>query len=308
MGGNSSPHGYRYLHHLPRAWAATVTGLASALALFASLALFAAPCRAALTVERIAVHQFEDGPILPQSHVFLPGERVYLSCRFAGYAIAGTADEQKSVKLSWQVEAADGSGVPLAPRAAGRLEQQIFTQDKDWRPKFVWEFVIPPFAPGGTYTVTVHAKDEVGGTELTSRLDIGVRGRDVEPGKELVARNLRLLPTDQDGTGLNPAVYHPGQVLWARFEITGFQYAAKNHYSVEYGLAIEKEDGQQVFAQPTAAEDSSESFYPQRYVPGAVSLNLDPNVPLGTYTLVILMNDKTAAKTAEARAKFRIEP
>ncbi|MEQ1946592.1 MAG: hypothetical protein ABL995_05355 [Bryobacteraceae bacterium] len=270
--------------------------------------MLAAPCHAALTVERIALHQFEDGPILPASHVFLPGERVYISCRFFGYAVAGATDEQKSVKLAWQVEAADGAGVLLVPRAAGRVEQQVFTQDKDWRPKFVWDFVIPPFAPGGTYKVTVQAKDEVGATDLTSHIELGVRGRDVEPGAELVARNLRLLPGDQDGTPLEPAVYHPGQVLWARFEITGYKYAARNRYAVEYGLAIEKEDGQQVFAQPTAAEDSSESYYPQRYVPGAVSLNLDPNVPHGAYTLVILMKDKTGNQTAEARAKFRIEP
>ena len=260
-----------------------------------------------MSVERLALHQFEDGPVLPPSHVFLPGERVYVSCRFSGYAVAGKTDEQRSVKLSWQAEATDGAGVLLAKGSSGKIEQQVFTQDKDWRPKFLYEFIVPPFAPGGTYKLTVRAKDEVGGTDLTSTMEFPVRGREVEPSPTLVARNLRFLPTDQDGAPLEPVVYHPGQVLWARFEITGYKYADKNRYAVEYGLAIEKEDGQQVFAQPAAAEDSSESFYPQRYVPGAVSLNLAQDVPLGAYTLVVLVKDKNSDQTAEARGKFRIE-
>ena len=63
-------------------------------------------------------------------------------------------------------------------------------------------------------------------------------------------------------------MYHPGETLWARFDMTGYKYGDKNHYSVEYGLAILRESGEQVFAQPAAAADSSEGFYPQRYVPG----------------------------------------
>jgi hypothetical protein len=89
--------------------------------------------------------------------------------------------------------------------------------------------------------------------------------------------------------------------------MTGYKYGDKNRYSVEYGLAILRESGEQVFAQPAAAADSNESFYPQRYVPGAVSLNLQPDVPEGSYTLVITMADKVGDQTAEARREFRIQ-
>ena len=71
--------------------------------------------------------------------------------------------------------------------------------------------------------------------------------------------------------------------------------------------AILRESGEQVYAQPAAAADSSEGFYPQRYVPGAVSLNLQPNVPEGSYTLVITMADKVGGQTAEARREFHIQ-
>ena len=96
--------------------------------------------------------------------------------------------------------------------------------------------------------------------------------------------------------------------MWARFDITGFAYAEKNRFQVEYGLAVLKESGEQVFAQPGAASDSNSSFYRQSYVPGALSLNLNPKVPPGNYVLLITMEDKVSGKNAEARGAFRIAP
>lgn len=266
----------------------------------------AQPSWAAISIEQVAVHQFEDGPILSDAHVFLPGETVYFSCRLIGYQVATTGDEQKSVKLSWQLHVSDPGGIPVVPDASGRIQERIFSQDKNWRPKFVYSFVIPPFAPGGRFRIEAKVRDEVGATEADGQLDLRVRGRSVEPSSSLVARNLHFQRTETDATALDPAVYHPGETLWARFDITGYKYGEKNRYSVEYGLAILRETGEQVFAQPAAADDSHESFYPQQYVPGSISLNLDPMVPEGSYILVITMRDKIGEQSAEIRAPFRI--
>jgi hypothetical protein len=273
----------------------------------AGLAVLFAPCSwAALTIERVAVHQFEDGPVLSETHVFLPGETVYFSCRLTGFQAAVSGDDQRSVKLSWQLHVADPAGIAVVPDASGRIDAPVFTQDKNWRPKFVYSFVVPPFAPGGKFHIETKVRDEVGASQADAQLILTVRGREVEPSAELVGRNLHFQRTETDATALDPAIYHPGETLWARFDITGFKYGEKNHYSVEYGLAILRENGDQVFAQPAAADDSHESFYPQQYVPGAISLNLDPMVPEGAYILVITMRDKVGEQAAEVRAPFRI--
>jgi hypothetical protein len=269
--------------------------------------LCAAPAWGALSVERIALHQFEDGPLLGPAHVFLPGESIFFSCRLTGYQTAVSGDEQHSVKLSWRVQISDPSGTPLAPDAAGRIAEPVFSQDKNWIPKFAHSFVVPPFAPGGTYHIKVQAKDEVAGSEIDSGLDFQVRGHPVEPSTTLVGRNLHFLHSEADGPPLDPVIYHPGEMLWARFDITGYQHGDKNRYSVEYGLAILRESGEQVFAQPGAAADTNESFYPQRYVPGALSLSLAPEVPEGTYTLLVTIADKVGNQTAETRGTFRIQ-
>jgi hypothetical protein len=273
----------------------------------AGVLLCAGVGHAAVAIERAALHQFEDGPVLPPSHVFIPGETVFFSCRLNGYQMATTGDEQRSVKLAWQIQVSDPAGVAVELPAAGRIEEPVLPQDKNWLPKFLHSFVVPPYAVGGAYRIAVHVKDEVGGTESASQLEVQVRGLEVEPGDTLVARNLRFLRSEDDGAPLDPAVYRPGEMLWARFEITGYKLADKNHYSVSYGLVVLKEDGEQVFAQPDAAADSKASFYPQRYVPGALSLSLNPGVPAGAYTLVVTMRDEVGQQAAEARGRFRVE-
>lgn len=265
----------------------------------------AEPCLAALTVERLGVHQFEDGPLLDTSHVYLPGETVYVSCRIAGFQ-AATANDQRSVKLSWQLRAVDPAGVLVTPVASGRIETPVFAQDKDWLPKFTQSFVIPPFFSSGTIRIEAQVQDEIGKAAMTAPLDLKVHGREVQRSDTLTARNLHFQRAETDATPLDPAVYHPGEVLWARFDITGYKYGPKNKFDVEYGLAILREDGEQVFAQPAAANDTHESFYAQHYVPGAISLNLDPAVPEGSYTLVITMRDKVGEQSADVRAPFRI--
>jgi hypothetical protein len=266
-----------------------------------------APAFGALATERIALHQFEDGPVLPSTHVFLPGEPIFFSCRLTGFQVAQNRDEQKFVKLAWRMHITDPDGVALARDTEGRIDAQVFEQDKGWLPKFLHNFVVPPYAPGGTYRISIDVRDDVSASEFQTKFEFVVRGHPVEPSGELVVRNLHFLRTEADAPGLDPVVYHPGETLWARFDITGYKFGDKNRYSVEYGLAILKDSGEQVFTQPAAASDSSESFYPQRYVPGALSLNLNADVPLGQYTLVVMIEDKVSGQKAEARGAFQIQ-
>lgn len=255
----------------------------------------------------MALHQFEDGPVLPPEHVFLPGEPIFFSCRLTGFQTEAAKEDQKAVKLSWKVRVTDPSGTALAREASGTIADLVSAMDKNWFPKFLHSFVVPPFAASGTYHIEVSARDEVGGTQWESSVDFGVRGHAVEPSATLTARNLHFLKTEIDGPPLDPVVYHPGETLWARFDMTGYKLGEKNRYSVEYGLAVLRESGEQVFAQPAAAADSNEAFYPQRYVPGALSLQLKADVPEGMYTLLVTIEDKIGGQMAEARGNFRIE-
>lgn len=259
-----------------------------------------------LAIDRIALHQFEDGPVLAPDYQFIPGETAYFSCRLTGYTTL-KKDEKQTVNLSWTMRMLDPAGVPLRTDLSGTIQDEVLPQDKDWKPKFLASFVVPGFAPTGMYHIPVKVKDEVAGSEVSADLTFRVHGHDVTPGDTLTARNFAMLRSENDQFPMRNPVYRGGDRLWARFDIVGYKFAEGNKFSVSYGLAILDATGKQLFAQPDAASESKQSFYPQRYVPGVLSLNLDPNVAKANYTLVVTIEDKIGNQKFEVKQPFTVE-
>jgi len=262
-----------------------------------------------LEIEKFALRQFEDGPALASSHEFLPGETIYWSFRVRGFHINKTendaGDQESHMKLTWTVRATDPKDVLIDKERSGQVEARVFDQDKDWTPRAADSFVVPPFAPNGIYHATVTAKDESG--ETTSTLEFKVRGDKIEPSETLTGHDVRFLRSENDAVPLKNPAYQAGDTLWVRFDITGYKFGEKNKYDVEYGLAILRANGETMFTQPVAAKETSESFYPQHYVPGLLSLGLNPDLPKGSYTLVITMRDKIGNQSWESRNIFQVQ-
>lgn len=281
--------------------------------LFALTSAGALGAQPKLAFDRLALHQYEDGPILAQAEL-LPGETAWFSCRIAGFQSENGAkkDGERRVKIAWQMRVLDPNGVPIEKPRSGRIEESLQAEDQAWKPKFLASFEVPPFAPGGVYRIPVTVRDEIADAEISGQLEFKVRGPTIEPANELTIRDFRFQQSEDDATPFRPAVYHPGGTLWARFEIAGYKYGENNRFSVDYGLAILSvaEPGgepKQLFAQPEAAGESKESFYAQRVVPGVLSLNLDSNVAAGAYTLMVIVHDKIGGGMVELREPFAVE-
>ena len=273
------------------------------------LSCFSLPGAEKLEIEKFALRQFEDGPALPASHEFLPGETIFWSFRVKGYHINKTAndvgDEESRMKLTWALRATDPKGVTIEKERAGHVEARLFDQDKDWTPRAADSFVLPPFAPNGIYHATVTVKDETG--EAKAELEFKVRGDTIEPSDTLIGRDVRFLRSENDQIPRHNPAYQAGDTLWVRFEITGYKFGEKNRYEVEYGLKILGTNGETMFTQPVAAKETSESFYPQHYVPGLLSLGLNKDLPKGSYTMVITMRDKVGDQTWETKEPFQVQ-
>ena len=259
-----------------------------------------------LSIERLVLTQYEDGPALAPGYQFVPGESAYFSCRLAGFQVQ-RKDQARTVKLAWEMRVLDPFSLPIDKEKSGRIEESLSAQDKNWVPKFLSTFTVPPFAPTGTYRIPVTVKDEIAAAEVSGELKFEVRGREVEPSPTLITRNVEMVRSEDDKVPMHPAVYHPGDTLWTKFDITGYKFDKSNQFSVDYGLAILNASGEQVFSQPVAASESKASFYPQRYVPGALSLNLDANVAKTNYTLVVTVRDKIGNQTYETRQPFVVQ-
>lgn len=260
-----------------------------------------------LKAEPMALHRFEDGPLLPESYEFLPGETAYFSCRLSGYQAEKSGEEQRLVKLTWKFTVFDPSGVPIDPPRQGRIEERLAPQDKDWIPKFLVSFAVPPFALPGNYRISVQAKDELAGNETQADLMFRVRAHEVTPSETLVARNFRFLSGEEDTIGTRSGVYRPGEIVWARFDVTGYNFEANARFSVDCGLAVETADGKRLFEQPEAASQSGDSFYPQRYVPITLNVSLDKNVKPATYILIVTLRDNIGHQTSEVRESFLVQ-
>lgn len=267
-----------------------------------------------LAFQRLALHDYEDGPQIQPGYEYLPGETVWFSARIAGYTRQPQDAESQldHVRLTWQMRPADASGTLIIPPMRGVIDETLRPEDKDWVPKFITTFQVPPYAPRGVYKIPVLVRDELSRAELAGQIEFRVRSEDAPAADAPFGlRNFRFLAKEDDRFPLRPAVFHQGAGLFARFEIIGYKLEGNNRYSVEYGLSIlgppsPEGESKPLFTQDAAAADTGESFYPQRWVLGGFGLNLDKDVPLGQHVLVLTLRDKLSGATYEIREPFEV--
>jgi hypothetical protein len=275
-------------------------------------------CPAAdLAVQRLALHQYEDGPLNAPGYEYLPGETVWLSARISGYErkVQDVEEETDNARLSWQLRVLDPSGTLVVPPMRGLIEETLRTkEDREWVPKFVVSFLVPSHAGRGEYRIPVTIRDDISKKEAAGEIRFRVKGEET-PAKDtaLGIRDFRFLANPDDRVPLRPAAYKQGSALIARFQIVGYSYEGNNRFDVDYGLAIQtapdaEGDSRIMLQQERAATEKGESFYAQRWIPAGFGFKLDSDVPVGEYTVILIVRDKITGKTAEVRDTFRVVP
>lgn len=267
------------------------------------LFLWAAPPQP-LTIVQPQFHQFEDGPAVPASSPYLSGDTVFFSFQVAGFKPEG---EDQVVQLSYSLSVRDADNLALVESKSGKLRAELAPQDKDWKPKIRWDFVIPPWALSGTYRLSAVVRDLNSGQETSRDFPFSIRGPAITLADKLSVQNFRFLRSEDDSEPLSPPAYRPGSAVWARFDITGFKLGEKNRLHLEYDIAVLSPAGKQIYSQANAAVEKDESFYPKRFVPAAFSLSLTPTVKPGPYTVVLSLRDGIGAQSAESRHVFTVE-
>ena len=256
-----------------------------------------------ISIESPSIQQFEDGPPLAASFIFYPGDFVNFSFLIAGYQVSKTSE----VKLEHRIEVLDPKGVPLVEAENGKVETEVSAEDQHWMPKVRRAILIPSTAPTGTCHIRATVKDVQNGTEAVKEVPFALRGHEVEPSDTLVVRNVRFLRTEEDRNPLAAAAYRPGDELWARFDIIGYKLGDKNRVEVEYGLSVLRANGEVLYTQPKAAEESDESFYPKRFVPGILNLKLQTDLKRAEYAILLTARDRVGNQNYETRLVFQVE-
>lgn len=277
------------------------------LLLTTALLCLAAPPEKKLAIVRPLLSQTEDGAPVSSGFEFVPGETIHFSCQIEGYKKIEDKPEVEKLLLTYQVEARDSRGVLLQHMQEGKEGGTVTAEDKNWMPKILESIVIPPLAESGEYQILVKVKDEIGQATAEARTLFTVKGRDVPPSDTLVVRNFRFLRAEEDGKALQVAAYRPGDPVWARFEMTGYKLGEANQFDIEYGLQVLRADGSVAYSEPQAATGKEKTFYPQRYQPGVLNLNLAKDQTPGEYAIVLIVRDNLGKQTYETREKFSVE-
>jgi len=275
--------------------------------LFVAALLPAAPDETPkLAIANASLQQNEDGANVVSGFAFTPGEAVYFSCQLTGYQKV-EKDSKDTISLTWTIEVRDPKGILIVHPEQGKIDAAVTPEDRKWMPKARYSFSVPPFADSGSYHVRFAARDQNSKKEASVELAFAVEGPKVEPSDTLVIRNFRFLRKEEDTEALKVAAYRPGDTLWARFDMTGYRLDDQNAFDIDYGLAILNGGGEEVYSKLPAAEEKNQSFYPRRYTPGVISLEIPKEIPHGAYTLVVTVRDHQGNQTSEVRQKFSIE-
>jgi hypothetical protein len=244
----------------------------------------------------------EDGPEIPASYEYVPGELLYLSYRVAGYTV-----KNEAVDLRWQMYLTDPDGLLLAPISNGAVRDEVTARDKDWLPKVEQTVPLPPEMFAGRYAIHLRVADELAQSSVELLIQFRVHGRAPEKLPAITVRGVRFYRGEDDAIALDPATYRPGVTLWSRFEITGYSLGESNAFDVEYGLAVYGPAGNLLYEQPVAAQEHDSPFYPKRWLVGGFSLTISANQAPGEYRVTVRARDKRAKTSAEQSANFQVK-
>lgn len=260
---------------------------------------------AAKPVFRVAdpiVSQFEDGAGIGGQRV-VAGETVFF--RFS--AVEFKVGENSKVLLTGHAQVFDSRGIAIGPKDDTAVASSLRDEDKDYKPRFRFQFQIPSLAPPGPYKIHFDASDDQTKATANGETTFIVDGRDVPASPLLVIRNLAFYRSADDETPARTVSYRAGDMVWMKFDITGYKHGEQHSMDVAYDVNVVSPGGKQLFNQENAAVERNQAYYPQPWVPGAFSLSLQANMKLGEYTVTITAHDGIGKQEAAGKAVFRVD-
>jgi hypothetical protein len=267
---------------------------------FLPACLVAAP---ALGIVKPAIAQSDGGDALPAGFQHTAGETMFFTCNISGF----TKSPEEQIHLNYSVQAFDPKGVPVAELYKNELQEEVGPQDKDWLPKIETQIVLPDILRPGAYKIVIKAEDLLAKTSADLTVPFQVTGIDVAPSPTLVAKNFRWYHHDDDARAMTQPIYHAGDDMYMKFDMTGYKYGENNKVDVSYVGSLVLENGKTIWTQPEPATEQSEAFYPKPYVTGEFGISLQKDFKPGTYTMAVAVKDAIGKQTYTGKFQFIVQ-
>ena len=254
-----------------------------------------AHCRAAdqsLAVINAGVSSAEDSPFVSNTYQFLPGDYVYVNFEIAGFSIhSSNRGETKTISLSFEVTPQDNAGKALASPDAGEIKTELAPEDKNWVPKRRVSFLLPSFLAAGSFRIHIAVKDLAAQIEASRDVPFLIGGTQLQPAGSITVENFHFLRASDDTDPLEVAAYAPGDTVYARFDMAGYQNGAENRHRLSYSVRVLAPNGKPYINDPEAANLDATGFYPAQFVPGDIALKTGKDSLHGSYVLILTVHD-----------------
>ena len=285
--------------------------LSSTAACLAALLLSHCFCRAAetsLAIIDAGVQQSDDAPFVSTEYHFLPGDFVYFTFQVAGFGIKpDESSEAKQISLEYEVVPEDTKGLPLTAAEKGSIKDSLQPEDKNWTPKRRANFLLPSFVAAGEYKIHVTVKDLIANTEVSRDLPFLIGGVKIQPSPTITVENYHFYRREDDRQPLDVPAFSPGDSVYARFDMVGYELGPDNGYHLTYDVSVTRPDGKPFLNQANAAELRASSFYPAQFIPGNINLTTPRNALRGEYVLLLTVRDLNSNQTYQSKQAFSIE-
>jgi len=213
-------------------------------------------------------------------------------------------DDEYRLKLKYTIETIGAAGVAFSVPEGGEIDTELAPQDEKWLPIVRSSPELPQHAESGTYKFILRATDEFSKKQTEKTIEFNVSGANVEPGEDLVIRNVRF-SRSEGGETLPEPVFLAGEPVWGSFYITGYRIGEDNRYSIESDMKVLGKGEKVMYAFDPIQENGS-PFYPRMWVPATFRLDLDKDIPSGEYTILLTVRDRLSDQASEATRPFSV--
>ena len=267
---------------------------------FLPVCMVAAP---ALGIVKPVIAQSDGGDALPAGFKHVAGETMFFSCNISGF----TKSSEEQIDLTYSVQAFDPKGVPVAEIYKGEAKEEVGPQDRNWLPRVETQIILPDILRPGSYKIVVKVDDLLAKASADLSVPFEITGRDVASSPTLTAGNFRWYHNEEEARAMSQPIYHAGDNMFMRFDMTGYRYGANNKIDVSYVASLVLEDGKTIWTQPEPATEQSEAFYPKPYVTGEFGISLQKDFRPGTYIMAIAVKDAIGRQSYQGKFQFIVQ-
>lgn len=252
-----------------------------------------------LKIINFAFLQSKDGPARSEAP-YRSGEKIFTSYNVAGF----TADQSGQMHLVILSSSSDPGGLPLLAPLKYEMNEAVTKSSALVSGYFNLD--LPPYAPGGKYTIQIKVHDSVKNTDTEQTRTFNVEAEATPSATQLEFRDFHF-SLSEDGSPVDSPVIPPGGTVYSTCKVAGMQFR-EGRPDVHVALQVTGPGGEIVLDKPDFLKVKDQyPYHPPTFFQRILArATLPSNAPAGKYTWKYTMTDRIASSTVREERQFEV--